>query len=644
MATSRRPSRRDATATEAREAEPIRILVAGQTGAGKSSLVNALADAVEAAVDALPATARFTAYRLTREGLPTALIIDSPGLTGADGHQALIEATHDCDMVLWVASAARAAREVDAQALAAIREHFAAEPSRHRPPMLLVLTHIDQLRPFDEWEPPYDLGAGHAAESRGHPRCHARPRAGSSASPPSEIVPVRADIAVAPYNIDALWAKIIELMPEAQRARLLRTLADIRGASAWGAVWSQAANAGRVIAGDVSNPEHRPMTQQSIPPAGEDERSQARAKKREREEVARSARNTEPAVAADPQAQAFDAWMRASQVSLIGIFVIAVLWCVYVAQPVIVPVLLAWVIATIVLPIVKWLQDRGVPRVLAVIGVTLLLVAIIVSLLALLSTPVTYWLGRASEIGGLIKQKLQTISQPLALLDEVRKAVSLIGAGEPTVRVEQQTATVVTTIFSILTPAVSQFILFIGALVFYLVYQKRLRSAAVFLLSDRDARLATLRTLSDIDANMTTYFGAFTIVNACLGRGNGGADLGRGAAQPAAVGRAGRRAQLRPVHRARDRHRHAERGGAADLQHLERSCRRAADLSRHRHHRRAIPDADADGAPAGAQPVRGLSCDRLLHLAVGAARRLPGGAAADGTVRDARPRLRRGKT
>ena len=80
--------------------------------------------------------------------------------------------------------------------------------------------------------------------------------------------------------------------------------------------------------------------------------------------------------------------MRASQVSLIGIFVIAVVWCVYVAQPVIVPVLLAWVIATIVLPIVKWLQERGVPRVLAVVGVTLLLVAVIASLLVLLSTPV----------------------------------------------------------------------------------------------------------------------------------------------------------------------------------------------------------------------------------------------------------------
>jgi predicted PurR-regulated permease PerM len=53
--------------------------------------------------------------------------------------------------------------------------------------------------------------------------------------------------------------------------------------------------------------------------------------------------------------------------------------------------------------------------------------------------------------------------------------------------------------------------------VFYLVYQQNLRNAAVYFLRDREARLATLRALSDIDAQMTTYFGTFTIVNVCLG-------------------------------------------------------------------------------------------------------------------------------
>ena len=59
----------------------------------------------------------------------------------------------------------------------------------------------------------------------------------------------------------------------------------------------------------------------------------------------------------------------------------------------------------------------------------------------------------------------------------------------PSLKVEQNSATVVTTIFSVLTPAVSQFILFIGALIFYLVYQARLRSTAVYFSADRETRL-----------------------------------------------------------------------------------------------------------------------------------------------------------
>ena len=72
----------------------------------------------------------------------------------------------------------------------------------------------------------------------------------------------------------------------------------------------------------------------------------------------------------------------------------------------------------------------------------------------------------------LIKQKLQTMSQPLALLEEVRKSLNAIRGGEGDRQGRAAIGDVVTTIFAVLTPAVSQFILFIGALVFYLVYQK----------------------------------------------------------------------------------------------------------------------------------------------------------------------------
>jgi uncharacterized protein len=243
-------SRTDLAAAETREAEPLRILLAGQTGAGKSSLLNALANAVEAEVNVVPATSRVTAYNLTHEGLPAALLIDSPGLADQKSIDTLLDSATEADMVLWVSSGARAAREIDRRALAAIRERFAAEPNRRRPPMLLVLTHIDALRPFNEWNPPYDLTVTSSAKAQSI--LGAMQAAGDDLGfSVEEIVPVRVDIAVAPYNIDALWAKIIELVPEAQRARLLRTLADIRNASAWATLWSQAANAGRVIGGSL---------------------------------------------------------------------------------------------------------------------------------------------------------------------------------------------------------------------------------------------------------------------------------------------------------------------------------------------------------------------------------------------------------
>jgi predicted PurR-regulated permease PerM len=244
----------------------------------------------------------------------------------------------------------------------------------------------------------------------------------------------------------------------------------------------------------------------------------AKARKSEREASARPEPDKGTS-GEDDAVLAFDPWTRASQVSMIGVFVISLLWCAYVTQPVIVPVLLAWTIATIVLPLVRWLNQRGAPRIVAVLAVTIMLVAMFVCLLVLLTTPVAYWLGRASEVGGLIKLKLQTMTQPLALLEELQKSLNAIGAGsgQPALRVEQSSATVVTTIFSILTPAGSQFILFIGALVFYLIYQKKLRSTVVYFLEEHEARLTTLRTLTDIDENMTTYFGTFTIVNICLG-------------------------------------------------------------------------------------------------------------------------------
>jgi hypothetical protein len=112
--------------------------------------------------------------------------------------------------------------------------------------MLLVLTHIDTLRPFGEWDPPYDLAE--ASRPKAQAILGAMEAAGEDLGfATADIVPVRVDAGVAPYNIDVLWARIMELVPDAQRARLLRTLSDLKGARSWKTLWAQAVGAGRVI-------------------------------------------------------------------------------------------------------------------------------------------------------------------------------------------------------------------------------------------------------------------------------------------------------------------------------------------------------------------------------------------------------------
>ncbi len=236
-------------------AEPLRILVAGQTSAGKSSLVNALAREAKAAVDALPATASFTPYVLEREGFPAALLIDSPGLVpDARKFEAIVEKAADCDLVLWVIAVHRADRDVDKQALDVFRRHFAARLNRRRPPVVFVATHIDLVRPFDEWAPPYDFAAGTDPKA-----ANVRAAIGAAAQDlgfgADEAVPVAMPDHADPYNIEAVWERVADALPEAMRAQLLRCLNELKGRGTWSSVWSQASKAGRAIAGSLTRKE-----------------------------------------------------------------------------------------------------------------------------------------------------------------------------------------------------------------------------------------------------------------------------------------------------------------------------------------------------------------------------------------------------
>ena len=228
-------------------AEPLRLLIAGQVSSGKSSLINALAEEVRSAVDALPTTREFTTYEVAREGMPGVALIDSPGIAMPADTIRLAERSADCDLLIWVVAANRADREVDRDGVAAVRAWFAERPERRAPSILVVLTHIDLARPFQEWSPPYDVAAPKRAKEVTI-RAAMEAVAEDLAVPIVDIVPV----CVAPqrsYNVDLVWAKLVDFLPVAQSAQLLRMVADARPKVSWHRLVGQAVAGGRLAAG-----------------------------------------------------------------------------------------------------------------------------------------------------------------------------------------------------------------------------------------------------------------------------------------------------------------------------------------------------------------------------------------------------------
>ena len=134
------------------EQKPVNILLAGRTGAGKSSLINTLFQAELAEVDILPSTDKIQNYQWHIEK-ETLTLWDTPGyeqVNREDLRAQVIDYATTADLLLLVTPALDPALQMDVDFLKEISKEVKDLPA------IAIVTQVDRLRPIREWQPPYD--------------------------------------------------------------------------------------------------------------------------------------------------------------------------------------------------------------------------------------------------------------------------------------------------------------------------------------------------------------------------------------------------------------------------------------------------------------------------------------------------------
>lgn len=207
-------------------------------------------------------------------------------------------------------------------------------------------------------------------------------------------------------------------------------------------------------------------------------------------------------------------WRTMAQLATILMAIIMFGAFLYIARPLLMPVLCALILSLTIGPLAGYAVKHGFPSWVPALTFVVLFGAMLYLAVILLADPISDLIARSSEIGNAIKDKFRFMERPLAAIKELRAAI--LGSGGVTVDVSQP-AEVIGNVVGAVTPAVLQFVLFFATLFFFIFGRAAMRRSVVNIFATRDGRLRALKIFNDIERSLSGYVITVTIINACVG-------------------------------------------------------------------------------------------------------------------------------
>jgi predicted PurR-regulated permease PerM len=202
--------------------------------------------------------------------------------------------------------------------------------------------------------------------------------------------------------------------------------------------------------------------------------------------------------------------------SLVALLIICIVAVLYVAKAFFLPVVMAFVVGTMLSPAAGFLERYRIPRALAAVLIVAAVGAAGLFIVGLISAPLMEWSTRLPELGALLKEKLHVFDRPLALWHQLQV---MLGGSDvyPGAAIQMPKVDWVQPTIEFLSPTFAEFLLFFATLILFIASWSDLRRALIMTFPDHVSRLRTLRIVNEIERHLGGYLLTVTMINLGVG-------------------------------------------------------------------------------------------------------------------------------
>jgi predicted PurR-regulated permease PerM len=207
-----------------------------------------------------------------------------------------------------------------------------------------------------------------------------------------------------------------------------------------------------------------------------------------------------------------------SRLAMLLIGAIVIIAAMKYAHAVLLPVGLAFVVGLVFGPIADWLEQRGMPPAASAGLVVLCFLVLIVASVAAFALPLTEWVGRAPAIWAKLQAELGSWKQPFEMLSGVQEQIrTALGGSETAVEVTVEQGNQVFDLALSIPLIVGDILIFLVSLFFYLATREQIRISILSLIVTRRMRWRAAHVFSDVEAKVSRFLIAVTILNLIVG-------------------------------------------------------------------------------------------------------------------------------